>query len=86
MVDRHYVWCLMVGSVTWDNVQNESHGFERNENKYTCVGRSKMGVDSPRVKDPNLFRLDMIISGESPSKVSERCATSGGVIPKIRGP
>ena len=21
----------------------ESHGFERNENKYTCVGRSKMG-------------------------------------------
>ena len=20
-----------------------SHGFERNENKYTCVGRSKMG-------------------------------------------
>ena len=21
----------------------ESHGFERNENKYTCVRRSKMG-------------------------------------------
>ena len=92
MVDRHYVWCSMVGSVTWDNVQNESHGFERNENKYTCVGRSKMGVDPPppppppRVKDPNLLRLDMITGGESPSKVSERCATSGGVILKIRGP
>ena len=28
MVDQHCVWCLMVGSVTWDNVQNESHGFK----------------------------------------------------------
>ena len=45
-----------------------------------------MGVDPPRVKDPNLLRLDMITGGESPSKVSERCATSDGVIPKIRGP
>ena len=31
MVDRHCVWCSMVGSVTWDNVQNESHSFKKNE-------------------------------------------------------
>ena len=31
-------WAQLVGQS-----QNESHGFERNENKYTCVGRSKMG-------------------------------------------
>ena len=40
MVDQHYVWCSMVGSVTWDDVQNESHNFE-NENEM-CVGRSKL--------------------------------------------
>ena len=39
MVDRHYVW--MVGSVTWDNVQNELYGFE-NENEMS-VGQSKLG-------------------------------------------
>ena len=41
---------------------------------------------TPRVKDPNLLRLDMITGGESPSKVLERCAASGGVTPKICGP
>ena len=35
---------------------------------------------SPRVKDQNLLRLDMITGGESSSKMSERCAASGGVI------
>ena len=25
MVNRHYVWCLMVSSVKWDNVQIEAH-------------------------------------------------------------
>ena len=34
-VDR---WARLVGQSP-----NESHYFERNENKYTCVGRSKMG-------------------------------------------
>ena len=43
-------------------------------------------VRSPRVKDPNLLRLDMITGGESPSKMSERCVASGSVILKIRGP
>ena len=38
MVDRHYVWCSMVGLVKWDNVQNESHGFikEKGNEKYVC--------------------------------------------------
>ena len=61
MVGRHYVWCSMVGSVTWDNVQNESHCFE-NENEM-CFGRSKSGQISPTppppppmVKDPNFIR------------------------------
>ena len=26
IVDRHCVWCSMVGLVKWDNVQNEPHG------------------------------------------------------------
>ena len=36
MVDRHRVWCSMVGSVKWDNVQNESHGRikEKGNEKY----------------------------------------------------
>ena len=48
----------------------------------TRWGRSPL----PRVKDPNLLRVDMVTGGESPSKMSERCAASDGVIPKIRGP
>ena len=38
MVDRHYVWCLMVGSIKWDNVQNESHSRikEKGNEKYVC--------------------------------------------------
>ena len=82
MVDRHYVWCSMVGSVTWDNVQNESHGFE-NE-KYVCVGHSKLRqiLPPPRVKDP-VLRLDMIIDGESTLKMSKRRAASCGVNLKI---
>ena len=40
----------------------------------------------PRMKDPNLLRVDMIICGEIPSKMSERCVASCGVNPKIRGP
>ena len=44
MVDRHCVWCLMVGSITWDNVQNESHGLKK-KNENMCVGHSKLGVD-----------------------------------------
>ena len=46
----------------------------------------RWGRSPPRVKDPNLLRLDMIIGDESPSKVSERCTASDGVIPKIFGP
>ena len=30
------------------------------------------GRSPPRVKDPNLLRLDMITDGESQSKMSER--------------
>ena len=42
--DRHCVWCLMVGSVKWDNVQNESHDrIKEKEMKNTCVGYSKEG-------------------------------------------
>ena len=37
MVDRHCVWCSRVDLIKWDNVQNESHGFE-NE-KYVCWDR-----------------------------------------------
>ena len=31
-------WARLVGQSP-----NESHSFERNENKYKCVGHSKMG-------------------------------------------
>ena len=41
MVDRHCVWCSRVGSVTWDNVHIESHGFKKMKNMY--VGHSKLG-------------------------------------------
>ena len=50
------------------------------------LGVVRWGRSPPRVKDPNLLRLDMITGGESPSKMSERCAASGDVTPKIRGP
>ena len=38
MVDRQFVCCSMVGSVKWDNVQNESHGRikEKGNEKYVC--------------------------------------------------
>ena len=51
--------------------------------------RVQDGVDPsppPRMKDPNLLRLDMITDDESQSKVSKKCAASSGVIPKIHGP
>ena len=52
-----------------------------------CVlGVARWGRSPTRVKYPNLSRLDMITGGESPLKVSERCAVSGDVISKIRGP
>ena len=57
MVDRHYVWCSMVGLVKLDNMQNESHGFERNENKYTCVGRSKMGKIPSKGERPKFIEV-----------------------------
>ena len=50
------------------------------------LGVARWGKSSPRVKDPNLLRLDMITGGESRSKMSKRCAASDGVIPKIHGP
>ena len=50
------------------------------------LGVARWGRSPLWVKHPNLLRLDMISGGESPSKVSERCAASGGEILKIRGP
>ena len=47
MVDRHCVWCSMVGSVKWDNIQNESHSYikEKGTEKYMCwVARVKNSV------------------------------------------
>ena len=38
------------------------------------LGVARWGRSHPRVKDPNLLRLDMITNGESPSKVSKRCS------------
>ena len=49
------------------------------------LGTASWGIYPLRVKDPNLLRLDMITSGESPSKMSERRAASYGVNLKIRG-
>ena len=49
------------------------------------LGIASWGRFPPRVKDP-VLRLDMITSGESPLKMSERRAASCGVNPKIRGP
>ena len=40
MVDRRCVLCSMVGSVTWDNVQNESHDFKK-KMKNMCVVHRK---------------------------------------------
>ena len=51
MVDRHYVWCSMMGSVIWDNVQNESYGF-KNE-KYVCWEK-QVGVDPPQGEQPGI--------------------------------
>ena len=44
MVVRHCVWCLMVDSVKWDNVQNESHDFE---NEKCVLGIASWGRSSP---------------------------------------
>ena len=49
MVNQHCVWCSMVDSVTWDNVQNELHGFE---NEKCVLGIASWGRSSPKVKDP----------------------------------
>ena len=48
MVDRHCVWCSMVGSVKWDNVQNESHNHikEKGNEKYVCWVWQE-GIDTP---------------------------------------
>ena len=48
MVDRHCVWCSMVGLVKWDNVQNESHGCikEKGNEKYVCWVQQG-GIDTP---------------------------------------
>ena len=42
------LWVKIVYGVDWwtrvmGQSPNESHGFERNGNKYKCVGHSKMG-------------------------------------------
>ena len=39
MVDRHCVWCSMVGSIKWDNAQNESHDCikEKGNEKNMCL-------------------------------------------------
>ena len=42
------LWVKTVYGVDWwtrvmGQSPNESNGFERNENKYKCVGHSKMG-------------------------------------------
>ena len=50
------------------------------------LGVARWGRSSHRVKNLNLLRLNMITGDESPSKMSERCATFGGVILKIHGP
>ena len=38
MLYRNGVWCSMVGSIKWDNVQNESHDSikEKENKKYVC--------------------------------------------------
>ena len=39
MVDRHCVWCSMVGSIKWDSIQNESHvRIKEKVNENMCVG------------------------------------------------
>ena len=42
-------WAWLVGQIP-----NNSHDFKRNENKYTCVGRSKMGR-SPQGERPKFY-------------------------------
>ena len=56
MVEQHYVWCLMVGSVKWDNVQNESHGRikEKGNEKYVCWVLQE-GIDTPSGEKPGIL-------------------------------
>ena len=53
MVDRHSVWCSMVGLVKWDNIQNESHGCikEIGNEKYV-LGIASKDRYPPWVKNP----------------------------------
>ena len=37
MVDRQCVCCSMVGSIKWDNVQNESHGRIKEKRNEKCL-------------------------------------------------
>ena len=41
-----------------------------NSRRHYALGIIKLGLIPPRLKEPNLLTLDMITSGESPSKVS----------------
>ena len=43
MADRHCVWYSMVGSIKWDNVQNESHGrIKKKKMINTCIRYSNI--------------------------------------------
>ena len=56
MVDRHCVWCLMVGSIKYDNVQNESHGRikEKRNEKYVCWVQ-QVGIDTSSGEKPGIL-------------------------------
>ena len=83
MVDRHRVWCSMVSSVTWDNVQNESHGFEND--KYMCWAVARWDRSPPRVKDPVIAVRHDHRRGKT-VKILERRAASYGENPETRDP
>ena len=57
MVDRQCVCCSMVGSVKWDNVQNESHGRikEKGNEKYVCLGIARRDRYPHQVKNPRFL-------------------------------
>ena len=56
MVNRHCVWCSIVGSVKWDNMQNEPHGIvkEKVNGKYVCWVK-QVGIDTPSSEKPGIL-------------------------------
>ena len=85
MVNRHYVWCSMVSSVKWDNVQIEAHGcIKIIIINFMCLGEVRWGRSSLREKDPNFILGQTYVSSDESSRKCLKACEAGGETPKIR--